>query len=223
MSSYVFMKILESAPRRYDRGLRILTGGRIDEVHRLVARAVAAPGTRILDIGCGTGGLSLACAELGAMVVGIDANAGMLEVACSKSLPAGSSGSVEWVELGAVEIGDRFGEASFDAVVSCLVFSELAPQEQAYVLRVARSRLKPGGKLVIADEALPPTAFGRVWYHLRRWPLAVVTYVLTQTTTRPVQHLAERVQEAGFAEVEDARPWGDNFAVVRAMRREEPR
>lgn len=220
MSSYVFMKILESVPQRYDRGLRILTRGRIDEVYQEVAREVAIPGTRILDVGCGTGSLSIACAERGADVIGIDVNAGMLEVARSKRLSAGSTGSVEWAELGAVEIGDRFGEAVFDAVVSCLVFSELAPEEQAYVLRVVRSRLKPGGTLIIADEVLPSTAAERLRYHLRRWPLVILTYVLTQTTTRPVQHLVDRIRDAGFSEVEETRPWSGDFAIVRATRKD---
>ena len=32
MSSYVFMKVLESTPQRYDRGLRILSRGRIGAI-----------------------------------------------------------------------------------------------------------------------------------------------------------------------------------------------
>jgi len=185
-----------------------------------VARAVATPGARILDIGCGTGALSIACAARGATVVGIDINAGMLEVARAKSPPPGGGGRVEWLELGAVEIEDRFGEAVFDAIVSCLMFSELAPQEQSYVLRIARSRLKPGGMLVLADEVLPSTVIGRLWHRLSRWPLALVTYVLTQTTTRPVRDLAVRVREAGFAAVKETRLWGGTFAIVAATAKE---
>ena len=62
------MKILESAPERYDRGISMLTRGRIGEVYERIAQSVAAPGKRILDIGCGTGGVSFACAARGAMV-----------------------------------------------------------------------------------------------------------------------------------------------------------
>jgi demethylmenaquinone methyltransferase/2-methoxy-6-polyprenyl-1,4-benzoquinol methylase len=220
MSSYVFMKILESAPHRYDRGLRILTRGRITDIYEQVAGLAASPGARILDIGCGTGGLALACAERGATVVGIDINAGMLEVARSKPLPANSGGSVEWVELGAVEIEDRFGEAAFDAVVSCLAFSELSRQEQGYVLKVIRSRLKVGGKLVVADEVPPTSAARRFWHRVARWPVAVVTYALTQATTRPVAGLVARVREAGFTEIEETRLWSGDFAIVCATRKQ---
>ena len=42
-------------------------------------------------------------------------------------------------------------------------------------------------------------------YTCLRWPLAIVTYVLTQTTTTAVQNLAERVEEAGFQVIEERR------------------
>ena len=96
MSSFVWMKVLESAPERYDRGIRMLSGGRIEEAYDRIAKLIAAPGKRILDIGCGTGGVTLACAARGAAVTGIDIDAGMLEVARKKPVPA--SGSVEFLE-----------------------------------------------------------------------------------------------------------------------------
>ena len=86
MSSFVFMRVLESAPERYDAGIRLLSGGRIEAVYDEIASKAAGPGRRILDIGCGTGGVTVACARRGADVVGIDINAGMLEVARSKIL-----------------------------------------------------------------------------------------------------------------------------------------
>ena len=72
MSTYVLMKVLESTPERYDRGIRILSGGAIDRVYEEIARRAAAPGRRVLDLGCGTGGVTLTCAARGAAVVGIE-------------------------------------------------------------------------------------------------------------------------------------------------------
>ena len=100
MSSYVLMKILESTPTRYDRGIRLISRGTIGRVYERMAEIAAMPGARVLDLGCGTGGLSLACAALGASVVAIDKDPGMLEVAKGKT----GSGDVEWIELGAMEI-----------------------------------------------------------------------------------------------------------------------
>jgi ubiquinone/menaquinone biosynthesis C-methylase UbiE len=136
----------------------------------------------------------------------------MLEIARSKTVP--SAGSVEWVELGAMEIEDRFGEEAFDAVVSCLVFSELPAQEQSYVLRTVHSRLKPGGVLAVADEMLPDTRGARFWARLRRLPRAVFTFALTQATTHPVEHLPQQMRQAGFVDVEVERLEGSGITIV---------
>ncbi len=216
MSSFVWMKFLESVPERYDRGIRMLTVGRIEEVYRRIAALAAAPGRRILDVGCGTGNLSLACAARGAAVVGIDIDAGMLEVARKKTVPA--SGRAEFIELAAAEIEDRFPVESFDAVVSSLAMSEMSPEEQDYALRTACSRLVPGGAIVIADETEPQDPLPRLTYRLRRLPLAAVTYLLTQTTTRPVHDLEGRVQAAGFRDVEAERIWSGSFVIVHAVK-----
>jgi demethylmenaquinone methyltransferase/2-methoxy-6-polyprenyl-1,4-benzoquinol methylase len=217
MSSYVFMRVLESSARRYDRGIRLLSHGRIDEVYESLAVMVARPGIRILDVGCGTGGVAVACAVRGAEVVGIDRNADMLEVARSKTLPFGAKGTVEWLQLSAAEIEDRFEPSSFDAITACLVFSELSPDERAYTLAICQTRLRPGGDLVLADEVVPASAARRFLHHLGRMPIAALTYLLTQTTTRAVRGLAEAVRAAGYVDVDEQLPWAD-FAIVRGRR-----
>jgi len=214
MSSYVYMKVLESAPERYDRGIDRLSGGTIDAVYQRVAELAAAPGVRLVDVGCGTGGVALACAARGARVTGVDVNPGMLEVARAKAAAAGAE--VDWLTLGALEVEDRFAAASLDAAVSCLMFSELQPEERAYLLGVLRSRLVPGGRLVIADEVTPTTRRRRWWRRARRLPAALWTYLVTQTSTHPVDDLAAIVRSAGFTEVVEQRI-GDDFAVISAV------
>lgn len=216
MSSFVWMKVLESAPERYDRGIRMLSGGRIQKVYDRVAALAAAPGKRVLDIGCGTGGASLACAARGAIVTGIDIDPGMLEVARRKPVPA--VGSVAFVELGAAEIEDRFGEGSLDAVVSCLAMSEMSADEQDYALQVAYTRLTLGGVIVIADEVLPEALPSRLAFRVRRLPTALAAYLLTQTTTRPLRDIARRIQAARFSEVREERMWSGSFLIVRGVK-----
>lgn len=218
MSTYVYMKLLESAPERYDAGIRRLSRGRIDAVYQRIAELAAEPGHRVLDLGCGTGGVTLACAKRGARVVGIDMDAGMLEVARRKVQASAPAPSIEFLRLGAMEIEDRFDPGSFDAIVSCLLFSELLVEERGYVLSVARSRLKPGGRLVVADEVAPRTSLGRARAKLFRLPSAVWTYLLTQRTTRPVPELTKEVIAAGFTGVQEERLAGDDFAIVAARR-----
>jgi 2-polyprenyl-3-methyl-5-hydroxy-6-metoxy-1,4-benzoquinol methylase len=68
-------------PERYDRGVELLSRGRIGDVYSRMAVLAASPGKHVLDLGCGTGGVALPCAARGAHVVAIDSNAGMLEIA----------------------------------------------------------------------------------------------------------------------------------------------
>lgn len=216
MTSFVWMKVLESAPQRYDRGISMLSCGRITETYERIAALVAAPGKRILDIGCGTGGITLACAARGAVAIGIDIDAGMLEVARSRPVPA--AGGVEFLQLGAAEIEDHFAAGSLDAVVSCLAMSEMSPEEQDYALHAAYACLVPGGILVIADETMPEGRIARLAYHLRRLPVMTVTYLLTQTTTRPIHGLCRRTQAAGFSILSTQRMWSGSFLMVHATK-----
>lgn len=190
----------------------MLSRGRIGGVYERIADIASAAGPRVLDIGCGTGGAALACARRGAHVTAIDIDAGMLDVARRRAAESGLD--VAWRQASAAEIEDVVGEASLDAVVSCLAFSELSEEEQAYALRVARSRLAPGGVIVVADEVTPQGLRG-VLHLLVRLPVAAATYVLTQTTTRPVRSLLERVRAAGFTEVREERLWRGTFTIVR--------
>lgn len=56
------MRLLESAPERYDFGIRLLSLGHIDRVYRRVAELVR--GHDVLDLGCGTGNLTMRLARL---------------------------------------------------------------------------------------------------------------------------------------------------------------
>ncbi len=216
MSTYVYMKVLEGAAERYDQGIQRLSAGRIDTYYNEIAHRACSPGARVLDVGCGTGGLTLACAAHGVEIVGIDLNPDMLEVARRKPVPRDAR--VEWVEIGAMEIEDRFPEASFDAIVSCLMFSELLAEEQEYVLATAYTRLRPGGTIVIGDEAIPDSRAARILHKLRRLPAVAVTYLSTQKTTRPVAKLATKLRDAGFERVAEESFDAGTFLVAQGWK-----
>lgn len=210
------MKVLESAPERYDRGIAMLTGNRIGRIYDRIAELAAAPGKRILDIGCGTGGVSLACAARGADVTGIDIDAEMLEVARAKRVPA--AGKLFFIQLAAAELEDRFAEQSFDAVVSCLAVSEMSADEQDYMFHTAHALLVRDGVIVIADECEPEKPVQRFFYRMKRLPVAAVAYLLTQTTTRPVGGLGDRLKSTGFSNVVEERMLSGSFVIVHGKR-----
>jgi cyclopropane fatty-acyl-phospholipid synthase-like methyltransferase len=130
----VFMKWLETSPENYDRGIRILTLGRIQRVKESIANTYVHAGMRVLEIGCGTGTLTTMMAAKGATVTGIDGSPAMLSEAEKKVTVQNLKERVTLKYMDAALIGDRFSEASFDLIVSTLVFSELSLDEQRYVL-----------------------------------------------------------------------------------------
>ena len=197
MSTYVLMRILESAPRRYELGIRLLTLGRLDKAYdRLVGHIKL--GQQVLDIGCGTGALTLRAAQRGAKVKGIDTNAQMLEIAGQQVKSAGFNESVQLVEMGVAEL-DAEEAQRYDAVMSGLCLSELNEDEVRFTLKEVARILRPGGLLLLADETRPQSLPNRLIQSLIRIPLAALTYVITQQTTRATSNLEKKLRAAGFA------------------------
>ena len=195
--SYVYMKVLESAPERYERGMQILTLGRWARVQRDIA-ARLEPGDQVLDLGCGTGALAIRLARRGCQVTGVDLSPMMLDRAARRAQEIGLEGEVTWRELGVVELDTAFADDSFDAVVSTFLFSELSEDEIVYAGAECRRLLRPGGHLLLADEVLPDSALGRLGTFLLRLPFVLVAFVLTQNTTHRVAGLGTRIEKAGF-------------------------
>lgn len=196
MSAYVLMKVLESAPGRYDLGIRLLTLGQVDRAYdRLVSRIQT--GQRVLDIGCGTGALTVRAARRGARVVGIDVNAQMLDIARRRVAGINPALNVELCEMGVAEL-DGEPASSYDIVMSGLCLSELTDGERTFALRQVYRLLKPGGLLLLADEVIPRSAVKRLLHWCVRLPLALLTCLFAQTTTRSLKRLPEEVRAAGF-------------------------
>ncbi len=154
-------------------------------------------GQRVLDIGCGTGALTLKGLRKGALVKGIDVNSQMLEIAQQRVTVVGFSHQVEFCELGVAELGTEKAE-SYDVVMSGLCFSELSENELSYTLQITKKLLKPDGLLIIGDEVKAEKIFKRTFYWFIRFPLVIITYLLTQTTTHAIKNLPEKVEQAGF-------------------------
>lgn len=196
MSTYVFMRILESAPHRYRLGIRLLTLGRLDAAYdRLTDRV--HPNDRVLDLGCGAGALTLRAARKGAVVKSIDVNPEMLAITRQTMLKTDFNGAVTLSEMGVAEI-DAEPAGSYDVVMSGLLFSELSSDELTFALRQVRRLLKPGGLLLAADEVVPRNLIKRLLHFLLRLPLVVITYIITQQTTHAVRNLTGQVTAAGL-------------------------
>lgn len=177
---------------QYDLMTRLFGMGVNRSNSRMVIElAKVKPGDSVLDVGCGTGNLTMTAqsyAGPGGKVYGIDAAPEMIEVAQKK---ASRSGSEVVFEVGLIE-ALAFPEATFDVVISRLAIHHLPDDLKhrgfAEILRV----LKPGGHLLIADFN-PPT--NPVLNHITT---ALVGSHMMQTDIR---RLPPMLESAGFVEI----------------------
>ncbi len=145
---------------RYDLVNRLITFGLDQHWRQCTVRALAlAPGSRVLDLACGTGALGeLACSH-GYRVVGADMSEGMLFARAAHDGPFPAA----LADAAALP----FATASFDGVLCAYAlrnFTDLAASfaEAARVIR-------PGGRISILEVATPPNpvvrAGHRLWFH----------------------------------------------------------
>jgi ubiquinone/menaquinone biosynthesis C-methylase UbiE len=145
--------------RRYDWVVQIMALGQAGRLRRkTVEFAQIAPGERILDVGCGTGDLTLRAAERAGstgQVCGIDPGPEMIETARRKA--ARAQVNVDF-RVGVIE-QLPYPDASFDVVLSSLMMhhlpADLKPIGLAEIRRVLRGpdavSGKPTGRLIIVD------------------------------------------------------------------------
>lgn len=120
--------------------------------------ALASPGARILDAGCGTGRVGARLAELGFDVVGVDVDSSMLAVAARIPGVRWQHGDLASLDLPGAGIADPF-----DLIVAAgNIFPFLAPGTGSAVAARLAAHLRVGAPLVAGfglDYAnLPPTA-----------------------------------------------------------------
>lgn len=109
--------------------------------------AAAAP-RRVLDLGTGTGNLTLRCLARGADVVGLDPSEGMLAKAREK---AAGLGRIAFAQAAEPFLSVPFPEASFDAVASTYAFHHVPHSRQPDSVREMFRVLRPGGVWVLGD------------------------------------------------------------------------
>jgi ubiquinone/menaquinone biosynthesis C-methylase UbiE len=125
------------------------------------------PGTRVLELACGTGGITKLLLERGAEVTAIDGAEHMLVRARKRALGAKFAQS----PLEDFEPTDRF-----DVVLFAFVLHELPKDLRVRVLNAGRRALMPEGTLAVLDHAAPRSgSVGRAWrrFLLRLEPTTV--------------------------------------------------
>jgi demethylmenaquinone methyltransferase / 2-methoxy-6-polyprenyl-1,4-benzoquinol methylase len=201
----------------YDVMNRAMTAGLDRGWRRLTARAVVAPGDRVLDACCGTGELALAARAEGGRVTALDFSPRMLERARRKTA------DVDWVQGDLLAL--PFEEGSFDAVTVGFGLRNVEDLDRA--LSELRRVLRPGGRLGILEIVRPQGPllfFFRVWFDgviplAGRFLPGGAAYSYLPASVRRFpgpDELSARVEQAGFAPVSKRRLGGGIVALLAA-------
>ncbi len=124
-------------------------------VEAVLRTAAVGPGEDVVDLGTGTGQLSLPMGSVGARVTAVDVSPVMISGLEEKAARSG----VESV-AGVVAAVEEFTmpAQSVDAVVSNYALHHLSNHQKATVVSEAVRWLRPGGRLVVGDMM-----FGQGW------------------------------------------------------------
>ncbi len=111
----------------------------------IAAKLLIEPGMRVLDIGCGWGGMALYLARrCGARVVGITLSEHQAEIARRRAVESGLSDRVE------IRLEDYRGiEGEFDRIVSVGMFEHVGLKDYGRFFRAVRDRLSDRGVALV--------------------------------------------------------------------------
>lgn len=122
---------------------------------RIIAMAGIQPGSTVLDVGCGTGVLTLLAAQAvggGGRVVGVDLSEGMLAKAGAMAAGSGMAERIEFTRGDAEQL--QFTDQSFKAVVSLYALRHFPNPDKA--LREMFRCCAKGGRVLVAIGSAPP-------------------------------------------------------------------
>ncbi|NOH01871.1 MAG: methyltransferase domain-containing protein [Chloroflexi bacterium] len=159
---------------------------------RLIHHAKVQPGQRVLDVGRGTGLLTMMVKQAvpEARVTGLDGDPQVLEIARENSRGA----DIQWDHALAFDM--PYPGGSFDAAVSSFVTHHLTSADKVRAFKEVRRVLRPDGWFFILD-------FGPPFNFLTRIQASVMKY-FELTADNFNGRIMPMLAEAGFAEVEEA-------------------
>jgi ubiquinone/menaquinone biosynthesis C-methylase UbiE len=161
----------------------------------LIEQAQVSSGSRVLDVGCGTGTLVIMTKELHpeTQVVGIDADSKILGIARAKAAKAGISVTLDQGMADQLPYSDN----SFDRVLSSLFLHHLSTESKRRTLREVFRVLRSDGQLHVVDFGPPRTFYSRL--------IARFTARSEEVAANVQGLLPNMFREAGFEKVAETK------------------
>ncbi len=159
---------------------------------RLIAQAQIAAGQHVLDLGAGTGTLTIMLKQAypGAEVTGLDGDSRVLARAREKAAVAGVAIRLDRGLATALPYED----ASYDRVLSSLMLHHLTTEDKRRSLREVWRVLRLGGELHVLDFGPPQNALA--------WLISQVFRRMERTADNIAGRLPGMFRQAGFIIVE---------------------
>jgi cyclopropane-fatty-acyl-phospholipid synthase len=166
--------------------------------HELICRKLGLePGVRLLDIGCGWGGMLLHAAERhGVQAVGVTLSKRQVELAEKRAAEAGLAGKIEVRFQDYRDVTD----GPYDAVSSIGMFEHVGLRQLGVYFERCHELLRPGGRLLNHAISRPAgvagsTADGRARFGRRSF---IDRYVFPDGELHEVGAVISAIQRAGF-------------------------
>ncbi|HEX9837959.1 MAG TPA: methyltransferase domain-containing protein [Anaerolineales bacterium] len=176
----------------YDMAVNVTTLGQARRLREMtVDHALIQPGDSVLDVGCGTGEVTLRAkmrAGKAGQVFGIDPAPEMITVARNKAARKGLE--IDF-RVGVIE-SLPFSDASINVVTSSLMMHHLPENLKIRGLAEIYRVLKPGGRLLIADFMRPTGSFLN---HL------FIAFTRHHGLKSGVEDLQRPLKDAGFSQI----------------------
>lgn len=176
---------------------------------KLVQQANIQPQMKVLDLGCGTGTLTLMLkrAYPEAQITGFDGDPEVLDIARRKT----RSVDIQWDEGLASSL--PYPDSTFDRVVTSLVVHHLITDDKRRAFQEVHRVLKPRGELHVLDFGAPHSSLTRF----------MITYMrrLEEAADNFDGMIPRFVTEAGFGEVKEAEHFVTVFgplSIIKAMK-----
>jgi len=126
----------------------------------LIRQAGIQPGQQVLDLGCGTATLTVMVKQVHpeAEVTGLDGDPQVLQIGRAKAEKAGVTLTLDQ----GMSYELPYPEASFDRVLSSLMFHHLTTPDKQRAIQEVYRVLRPGGSFLIVDFGRPKGIWSRM-------------------------------------------------------------
>ena len=186
----------------YDHPRMSLEAAQETKYRRILASLDLFPGAKLLEIGCGWGGLAIAAAESGAAVTALTISAEQQQEARARVAAAGIAAKVD------VCFQDyRHCAGAFDRIVSVEMIEAVGEENWPQYFRIMHDRLVPGGHAVI--QAITIREDLVVPYRSR--PDFIQRYIFPGGVLPSESEIANEARRAGLT-YERIQTFGDSYA-----------